>query len=113
MLPLLIIIVSIYYGYSLLSSFPKRILKNKHILFLSKNEKYHDPKKAYLDLYNGLEKIKREHEKLREIEKKKKEQQNEEKEKQGLNLTKIREEIKKDNEIYNEEDFENPFWYEV
>ena len=108
MLPLLIIIISIYYGYSLLSNFPKRILKNKHILFLSKNENYHDPKKAYLDLYNGLEKIKRGHEKLREIEKKKKEEYNKDNEKQGLNLTKIREEIKKSDEIYNEEDFENP-----
>ena len=72
MLPLLIIIVSIYYGYSLLSSFPKRILKNKHLLFLSKNEKCHDPKKAYL--YNGLEEIKKEQEKIKEIEKKKKEE---------------------------------------
>ena len=108
MLLLLLIIISLYYGYSLLSNSPIRVLKNRHILTLSNNEKYHDPKKAYLDLYNGLEKIKREHERLREIEKKKKEEYNNDNEKKGLNLTKIREEIKK-----NEDDFDNPFWYET
>ena len=105
---LLLIIISLYYGYSLLSSSSKRVLKNRQILTLSNNKKYHDPKKAYLDLYNGLEKIKREHERLREIEKKKKEEYNNDNEKKGLNLTKIREEIKK-----NEDDFDNPFWYET
>lgn len=108
MMLLLLIIISLYYGCSLLSSSSKRVLKNRHILTLFNNEKYHDPKKAYLDLYNGLEKIKREHERLREIEKKKKEEYNNDNEKKGLNLTKIREEIKKD-----EDNLDNPFWYET